>query len=142
MSKPLNFSASEFVPRFKAPGQTAPPAPLERPEQTEAPKPAPTITLNFGGSKPTPPPVPEPAAPPPDSGGSQAKSEATPPSSAGKAAPAASSGAAAGGSKTFTMDRAKADAAQIQQHVNDAVDEETLKDLYGESTSPTPSTPC
>ena len=142
MSKPLNFAASEFVPRFKVPGQTAPPAPLERPEQTEAPPPPPTITLNIGGSKSAQPPAPAPAAASRDDGEAPAKSEATPPSSAGKVAAAAKSSAAAaaaaaaaGGSKTFSMDRAKTDASQIHQHVKEAVDEDTLKDLYGERMS-------
>ncbi|KAG8682196.1 hypothetical protein FRC09_016952, partial [Ceratobasidium sp. 395] len=63
----LNPGAFEFIPgqAFRLPRPAAPaaqpPAPIERPEPTEAPKPAPTISLNIGGARPPAPPVDVPA---------------------------------------------------------------------------------
>ncbi|RPD67335.1 eukaryotic polypeptide chain release factor 3 [Lentinus tigrinus ALCF2SS1-7] len=151
MSK-LNANAFSFVPgqAFRVPQQQPaqpPPAPLERPPQTEAPAPPPTISLNIGGSKPAPPastapsqtatvslniggskpapsPAPAPSAPTP------AKADAPPAAEPAKPA-AASTPTPSASSKSFTLERAKTDAATIAQDVRNAVDEEVLKDLYG-----------
>lgn len=159
MSK-LNANAFSFVPGqgFRLPSQPAaqgppPPAPIERPAQAEAPAPAPTISLNIGGSKPAPPPAPAPAAPSapaPTAVKSEAPSaSATPvrpqspvPQSSGTSTPAkaatktAAKPAAAQGSSAnaFTLERAKNDTTAIAQEVQNAVDEATLKDLYGNGT--------
>ncbi|GJE84079.1 eukaryotic polypeptide chain release factor 3 [Phanerochaete sordida] len=158
MSK-LNANAFSFVPgQFRLPQQqpgqaTPPPAPLERVPQTEAPAPPPTISLNIGGSKPTPAPAPAsaptpaPAAPTPAPHSEVPSATATPPRSqspaptAGsgsatpaKAAPkaAAKSGLSQGSSaNTFSLERAKTDTTAIAQEVQNAVDEATLKDLFG-----------
>ncbi|KAI0701824.1 P-loop containing nucleoside triphosphate hydrolase protein [Cytidiella melzeri] len=138
----LNANAFSFVPGqvFRAPAiaqpQAPPPPPLERPEQTEAPRPAPTISLNIGGAKPAPPPAaptPVPSAAPPPA---QPVVSAPPPQAAAdvtsKAEPATASGnAKSSGSATFTLERAKTDTTAIAREVQAAVDEETLKDLYG-----------
>ena len=141
MSK-LNIGASEFVPgRFRfaqpqAPLQPPPPdmQPIERPTQTEAPAKPPTISLNIGGSKPAPPPAvkAEPEAPP-----AQAPAAAPVAPKPTPAAPTQSKPvpAAAQPSKTFTTERSKADAAALQQEVHTIVDQDTLKDLYGDGTS-------
>lgn len=141
MSK-LNIGASEFVPgRFRtfvpqAPLQPPPPGmqPIERPEQTEAPAKAPTISLSIGGSKPAAPPVAklEPEVIP-----AKASVAATAPKPTPAAAPAqpkitVAQPTAAQGSKTFTTERAKTDATAVHQEVHSIVDQETLKDLYGE----------
>lgn len=142
MSK-LNVGASEFVPGrpFRYAPQQAPPPPtlqpVEREEQDEAPPPAPTITLNIGGSKPPPPPpadvsdpekdlqrVEQPPAPP--SAAATAAAVAKPSAPASTATPSAPS-------KTFSTEKAKTDAAAIQQHVHTIADQETLKDLFGDS---------
>ncbi|KAI0368109.1 eukaryotic polypeptide chain release factor 3 [Pilatotrama ljubarskyi] len=158
----LNANAFSFVPgqAFRVPQQEQqqppqaappPPQPIERPPQTEAPAPPPTITLNIGGSKPTPKPSSRPPSPPPtislNIGGSKpapAPSADTPspapaapkpsasaassaqPSAKGSPAPASSAP-----SKTLTLERAKTDTAAIAQEVKNAADEETLKDLFG-----------
>lgn len=153
MSK-LNANAFTFVPgQFRAPQQPAaqgppPPAPLERPAQTEAPPPAPTISLNIGGSKP-PAPAPAPSAPAPAAPSSQPPSAAATPPRSQSPAPAASSGASTpakaaakpaakstlsqstGPTSTFSLERAKTDTTAVAQEVQNAVDEATLKDLYG-----------
>ncbi|KAJ7937073.1 eukaryotic polypeptide chain release factor 3 [Mycena leptocephala] len=117
MSK-LNAGAFEFVPGrgFVQPqAPPPPPEPLERPEQTEAPRPAPTISLNIGGSKPTPPAA-APAAP-----------AAAPPPSVGvnPSAPAAPS-------KTFSTEKSKTDTSAIVQEVRTVADDAVLEDLYGD----------
>ncbi|KAF7313307.1 Eukaryotic polypeptide chain release factor 3 [Mycena chlorophos] len=130
MSK-LNASAFEFVPgrSFAPPTQNAqpPPPPVERPEQVEAPRPPPTISLNIGGApKPAPAPAPaaQPAAKPPPAA-------AAPPKPAAPAAPAQSS--APTQSKTFSMDRSKTDTNAIANEVRSAADEAVLEDLYGDA---------
>ncbi|KAH9912629.1 eukaryotic polypeptide chain release factor 3 [Epithele typhae] len=147
MSK-LNANAFSFVPTqaFKTPQQPAqpPPPPIERPPQTEAPAPAPTISLNIGGSRPPPSSVPAPA--PTISlniGGSKPAPAPVPspspaPAPKVKAEPALASvpeskpaAASAAPSKTFTLDRAKTDTAAIAQEVRTAADDEVLKDLFG-----------
>ncbi|KAI5118780.1 hypothetical protein M0805_005661 [Coniferiporia weirii] len=137
----LNIGASEFVPgqfRYAAPAQPAQPLPppIERPEQTEAPPPPPTITLNIGGSKPTPPPpapVPAPERVPAKAAVPSAANPPAPkPAQAAPSKASAPSSAAGAGSKTFTTERAKTDAHQIIQDVHSVVDQETLKDLFGD----------
>lgn len=150
MSK-LNANAFSFVPgqAFRVPQQPAaqgppPPAPLERLPQTEAPPPPPTISLNIGGSKPVAPPAPAPAAPP-----VQAPSATATPPRSQSPAPAASSGTStpskqaakpsaksglaqqSGTATSFSLERAKNDTAAIAREVHSAVDETTLRDLYG-----------
>ncbi|KAF9451695.1 eukaryotic polypeptide chain release factor 3 [Macrolepiota fuliginosa MF-IS2] len=137
----LNASAYEFVPGrgFVAsqPQQPQQPPPLERPEQTEAPRPPPTISLNIGGSKPPTPatptlaprlaaPTPSPAALTPAKSTPQSSKPATPkPQTTIKAETAGAS------SKTFTSEKAKTDAAAIAQDVKNAADQAVLEDLYG-----------
>ncbi|CDO71362.1 hypothetical protein BN946_scf184908.g120 [Trametes cinnabarina] len=129
MSK-LNINAFEFVPGrgFQAPQQQQPAQPplqpIERPPQTEAPAPPPTISLNIGGSKPTPKPTPPSTRP------------SSPPSTislniASSAKTSAKASSAAPPSKTLTLERAKTDTAAVAQEVRNAADEEVLKDLYG-----------
>lgn len=152
----LNANAFSFVPgQFRGPQQPTtqppPPAPLERPPPTEAPAPAPTISLNIGGSKPAAPappaPVPAPAAP----SSATPSAAATPPRSQSPV-PAPSSGAStpvkapvkvaaksglsqqSGPSTTYTLERAKTDTAAVAQEVQNALDEATLKDLFGNGT--------
>ncbi|KAI0751601.1 eukaryotic polypeptide chain release factor 3 [Daedaleopsis nitida] len=154
----LNANAFSFVPGqgFRIPQQQPaqpPPPPLERPPQTEAPAPAPTISLNIGGSKPAPPPSApsQPATISLNIGGDKSSAPApTPASSApapAKAAPkadapsesqpanasASTPAPAAASSKAFTLDRAKTDTAAVAQDVRNAADEEILKDLYGQA---------
>lgn len=135
----LNPGAFEFVPgqafRFKAPQQSAtpnapaqpaqPPQPIERPEPTEAPRPAPTISLSIGGSKPTPPPA--------------AAQEQTPVTTEAKPAPPPAkqkdATAARGKEKfNFTADKSKTTVEAVVQEQQNLVDEDTLKDLYGDNT--------
>ncbi|KAG5646619.1 translation termination factor GTPase eRF3 [Asterophora parasitica] len=134
MSK-LNAGAFEFVPgrgfgaRPPPPVQQTPP-PLERPEQTEAPRPPPTISLNIGGSKPTPAPTPEPkpVAPKP-------AAAPTPTPAAAPAAPTpttSKSSTPAPASKTFSTQKAKTDANAIAQELKTLADQAVLDDLYGD----------
>lgn len=116
MSK-LNASAFEFVPgkAFSPPQTQQPiPEPIERPELTEAPKPAPTISLNIGAPKPQAPVSQAPEAP----------SKPTQPPPKSKADPPAPS-------KTFSLEKSKTDTTTIAQEVRAAVDETVLEDLYG-----------
>ena len=128
MSK-LNANAFSFVPgrSFAPPAQpqAPPPAPLERPEQTEAPRPPPTISLSIGGPKPVPAPAPAPAPQAP-------KIEKSTPK---PATPKPESGAP---SKTFSTDRAKTDTNTIAQEVKNAADLAVLEDLYGSCASLSP----
>ncbi|KAJ6515918.1 P-loop containing nucleoside triphosphate hydrolase protein [Mycena sanguinolenta] len=120
MSK-LNAGAFEFVPgrSFAAPQKPAqpPPPPIERPEQTEAPRPPPTISLNIGGAKPT---VPAPAPTPP------APVAAPPAASVAKTAPPAAP------SKTFSLEKSKTDTIAIAKEVRNAADDAVLEDLFGD----------
>ena len=152
MSK-LNINAFEFVPgrSFKIPTPSQPPSepaqsplqPLERPEQTDAPKPAPTISLNIGGSKP-PQPVPEPPleSMPKPSTESKEASNLTPapaaappkqPSSTQSSAPPTSTPSPAPSTKAynFTAGKAKTDTDAIAQEVHKVVDSEVIGDLFG-----------
>ncbi|KAL5530463.1 SUP35 [Sanghuangporus sanghuang] len=142
----LNSNAAEFVPgKFRLTPQFSqaqpPPAPIERPEQGEAPKPPPTITLNIGGSKLTPPP-PAPApvsaplptvpalapAPAPAAVPAPTPAQPTPP----KTSAPPSEKAVSVKSKAFTTERAKTDATRVVEEVHANADEATLKDLYGD----------
>ncbi|KAF7352813.1 Eukaryotic polypeptide chain release factor 3 [Mycena venus] len=122
MSK-LNASAFEFVPGrgFITPQQPPPPPPepIERPEQTEAPRPPPTISLNIGGAKPTPPAAPAPAA-------TAATPAAAPP------APSIVKTSTAAPSKTFSTEKSKTDTTAIAQEVRTVADDAVLEDLYGD----------
>ncbi|KAH8830821.1 P-loop containing nucleoside triphosphate hydrolase protein [Flagelloscypha sp. PMI_526] len=151
MSK-LNPGAFEFVPGRGFGAPPAAPAPAQPPvqqrqEATEAPAPAPTISLNIGGS-PRPPPVQRPEAtsapapaptvslniggkPAPASSASNpaASSASQPPS---QPAVATKSKSDAAPSKTFTMDRSKTDTSAIAEEVAQVADESVLTDLYGD----------
>lgn len=150
MGSRLNPNAFNFVPgqTFRVPPtQPAQPTqpPIERPVPTEAPPPAPTISLNIGGSKPAPAPAPTPApakpAPAPAAAPAPAPvkelAHAVPTSkpSSGTSSPAPR---IAEKSTTFTLERAKTDTSAIAQEVQNAVDEATLSDLYGNGVSPRP----
>ncbi|KAF9075857.1 P-loop containing nucleoside triphosphate hydrolase protein [Rhodocollybia butyracea] len=141
MSK-LNAGAFEFVPGkgFVVPShiaeqaQASQPQPIERPEQTEAPRPPPTISLSIGGSKP-PTAQPAPAATPlhasaPAPAPSQPKSTSTPAKVAAKPKsdlPAPSTAP----SKTFSLEKSKTDTTAIAKEVQAAADKAVLEDLYG-----------
>ncbi|KAL5527122.1 SUP35 [Sanghuangporus baumii] len=143
----LNSNAAEFVPgKFRVTPQFSqaqpPPAPIERPEQGEAPKPPPTITLNIGGSKPaSPPSAPAPApvsAPPPAAPAPAPAPAASPaptpaqPTPSKTSAPPPPEKAASIKSKASTTERAKTDATRVVEEVHANADEATLKDLYGD----------
>lgn len=151
MSK-LNANAFSFVPgqsfKYQPPPQQQqqPPAPnpalvpIERPPQEVAPAPAQTITLNIGGSKPTPPATPPPAqkvnpqvarVAPAQTRNAPTSPSPTPPPSTVKLIPPTSSSPAPGASSVFTLERAKTDTTSIVQEVLSVADESTLKDLYG-----------
>ncbi len=128
MSK-LNPTAFSFVPgqRVAAPQQppSTPPAlqPIIRPEQTEAPPPPPTISLNIG-SKPSlhssTPAVSHPI-PAPVKKIDESHKPATKTAKADVSAP----------SKTFTTEKAKTDTTSIAQDVRNAADQAVLEDLFG-----------
>lgn len=138
----LNPGAFEFVPgqAFRLPRPVAPPAaatpplaPIERPEQTEAPKPAPTISLNIGGARPPAPPA---AAPAPVS------AQAPTPAPAPKPAPEANEEPASTRPKEkfdFTSAKAKTNVDAVMEETKALVDEDTLKDLYGDSAPVDPN---
>ncbi|KAI0326657.1 eukaryotic polypeptide chain release factor 3 [Cubamyces sp. BRFM 1775] len=155
MSK-LNANAFSFVPgqAFRVPQQQQPPQaaqpplqPIERPPQTEAPAPAPTISLNIGGSKPaparapSPPPTislniggskPAPAAPANAQSSAPTPAASKPVTSETKApAKATATPSQSASSKTLTLERAKTDTAAVANEVKTVADEEVLKDLYG-----------
>ena len=116
MSK-LNPAAFSFVPgqRFTQPQQ-----PTERPEQTEAPPPAPTMTLSIGNKQ-----IP-PAATISDPTPSK-KAEENSKSTAVKITKADVSAS----SKTFTTEKAKSDTNTVAQEVKCAADRAVLEDLFG-----------
>ncbi|KAK0190772.1 P-loop containing nucleoside triphosphate hydrolase protein [Armillaria mellea] len=122
----LNAGAFEFVPgrAFGAPPpvqQPPPPPPVERPEQLEAPRPPPTISLNIGGSRPSPSPSP---APPAAKRVQEKPKESPPATPKPKNDPAPPS-------KTFTLEKAKTDTTAIAQEVKAVADQTVLDDLYG-----------
>ncbi|GLB33778.1 putative elongation factor Tu C-terminal domain [Lyophyllum shimeji] len=134
MSK-LNPGAFEFVPGRgfvvpQPPPQQLPP-PIERAEQTEAPRPAPTISINIGGTKPAPPP---PAAvPAPQTEVNVELKPAPVPARVPAAAPPTTSkpNTPAPASKTFTTQKSKTDTNAIAQEVQKVADQAVLDDLYG-----------
>jgi peptide chain release factor subunit 3 len=140
MAGRLNAKAFEFVPgqAFKVPQQPQwPPQPdlqpIERPEQTEAPKPAPSISINIGGSRPSlpaaeppPPAAPKPKQPPPPPA---AKPVVSAPTSAPTSHP--SSPAPPAKAYNFSTEKAKTDTDAVVQEVHKTADSETLGDLYG-----------
>ncbi|CAE6421860.1 Eukaryotic peptide chain release factor GTP-binding subunit AltName: Full=ERF-3 [Rhizoctonia solani AG-1 IB] len=137
----LNPGAFEFVPgqafRFKAPQQPAAPStpgqsaqpqePVERPEPTEAPRPAPSISISIGGSKPAPTPAAAPIA---------VQGEKAAPESKPTAPTKPKEAAAAARPKdkfNFTADKSKTTVEALLNEQQNLVDEETLKDLYGDN---------
>lgn len=131
----LNAKAFEFVPgqAFKIPSNPQQPSqpelrPVERPEQTVPPKPAPTISLSIGGSRPSqpaaepPPPVPKPNQQPHILDASK-PSASTPPSRSSPAPPAKS--------YNFSTEKSKTDTDAVAQEVHKTADSETLGDLFG-----------
>ncbi|KAJ8482219.1 hypothetical protein ONZ51_g5483 [Trametes cubensis] len=131
MSK-LNANAFSFVPgqAFRKLPAPAPTISLNiggsRPPVDRAPSPPPTISLNIGGSKPAPAApanaqssAPTPAASKPATSETKAAAKAT-------ATPSQSAS-----SKTLTLERAKTDTAAVANEVKSVADEEVLKDLYG-----------
>lgn len=135
MSK-LNAGAYEFVPGrgFVLPEQKVVQSlpPLERPEQTEAPRPPPTISLNIGLPKPQPPADPNPPLLPTQEPGLSPTPATTlhPPT---PSAPAASKAASAPvtPNKTFSTEKSKTDTNAIAQEVKAVADRAILEDLYG-----------
>jgi len=126
MSK-LNPGAFSFVPGGRpALSQPDQPqlTPIERPEQTEAPRPPPTLTI---GRAPAPAPAAPTSAPAPEQ-------VAAPP--AQKPAPAVKISKAEGGTKAFTAERAKTDVSAVARDVQAAADAEVIKELYGQSKYP------
>ncbi|KAF8604971.1 eukaryotic polypeptide chain release factor 3 [Ceratobasidium sp. AG-I] len=149
----LNPGAFAFVPgqAFRIPrpaAQTPPPPaqPVERPEQTEAPRPAPTISLNIGGARPPPvpaaAPTPPPAAAPVPAPVAPAQAQAPVPAPSAQPAPAPAKEAAAPRPKekfNFTADKAKTNVDAVLKDAQENVDEDTLKDLYGDSAAVDPN---
>jgi peptide chain release factor subunit 3 len=134
MSK-LNPTAFSFVPgqRFAVPQkqpQQPPFPPIERPEQTEAPLPPPTISLNIGGTS-TPPtssqiqPTYKPSPPAAQMVVEEAKSAPLKPPKTE--------------SKTFSLEKAKTDTNAIAQEVKTVADQAVVEDLYGNSSYSTRS---
>jgi peptide chain release factor subunit 3 len=130
----LNAGAFEFVPgksfgvpRVPPATSTPPPEPVDRPVQEEAPPPAPTITLNIGGSKPSPTPPRVPQSQPPIVPVSTSK-PATVSSQNSSVVPNAS----ATSSKTFSTAKAKTDTTAIAQEVHTVADQAVVKDLFGD----------
>ncbi|CAE6429775.1 unnamed protein product [Rhizoctonia solani] len=103
-----------------------PQAPIERPEPTEAPRPAPSISISIGGSKPAPPPT--------DVAPVEAQQQKPVPES--KPAPPAKQNDAAARPKdkfNFTADKSKTTVEAVLNEQQTLVDEDTLKDLYGDN---------
>jgi peptide chain release factor subunit 3 len=130
-----------FVPAAQQQAASPPPPPIERPAQTEAPAPAPTISLNIGGARPTPASGPaqtislsiggsKPATPTPPPVVAPAAPKGTP-SPATNAPATTVKVEASTASKTFTTDRAKTDTNAIAQEVKTAADLAVIEDLYG-----------
>ena len=139
----LNAGAFEFVPgrTFKTPAQP-PPEPTPQPVQPPLPSldslgPPQTISLNIGGSKPTPPATPPVSQqsqpqqhPPPKPQTSTPKPDASPvPTTTTKLPPPSSNTTS---SKTFTLEKAKTDTTAIANELHTVADQDTLKDLFGD----------
>ena len=136
MSK-LNAGAFAFVPgRGSIPqsSQSQPTPPLERPEKSETPRPAPTIFLNIGGTAPPSTPTPAlapiisatPAAQPSRSSQVLEAPLSLPPQTKKTDIPRSTKP-----SKTFTTERAKTDTNTITQEIKTVADRAILEDLYG-----------
>ncbi|KAF9058167.1 eukaryotic polypeptide chain release factor 3 [Panaeolus papilionaceus] len=126
----LNPGASSFVPSWGAPKPPTPQpqlVPVERPEQTEAPRPPPTISLGSIGasSAPPQPPAPAPVEPAP-------QPAVAAPAPAASPAPKTVKPAAPTTSKTFTTEKAKTDTSAIAAEVKALADQATLEDLFGQ----------
>ncbi|KAJ3810018.1 eukaryotic polypeptide chain release factor 3 [Lentinula lateritia] len=147
MSK-LNAGAFEFVPgkSFALPpqnfqqSQASLPPPIERPEQTEAPRPPPTISLSIGGSKPsatTPAVQPNPAAAvsslhTPTSTPASSHTKSTPvPAKTSVKVKSDSPAPPTAPSKTFSLEKSKTDTNAIAKEVQAAADKAVLDDLFG-----------
>lgn len=129
MSK-LNAGAFEFVPgkRFTIPQEQSAPPPIDRPEQTEAPPPPPTISLNIGGAKPTPvPPVSTP-----ELSKNEVKKTTVLASTPTPATTSKPSTPTPVPSKTFSTQKSKTDTAAIAKEVETVADQAVLDDLYGQ----------
>lgn len=139
----LNAAAFEFVPgkSFKPPPIQSVPEPAPQPAQSSLPSldnqgPPQVISLNIGGSKPTPPATPP--APqqllrqktqPPKSQTPTPKPDASPaPATTIKLQPAGSNVTS---SKNFTIEKAKTDTTVISNELHAVADRDTLKDLFG-----------
>lgn len=138
MSK-LNAGAFSFVPGRSfippQPSQNQPPPPLERLEQIEVPRPAPTISLNIGGTPSSSTPAPVTSAAPaaqtakpsrPLQGSEESSNH---PSQTKKTDIPVSTSIKP--SKTFTTERAKTDTNAIAQEVKAVADRAVLEDLFG-----------
>lgn len=150
MSGGLNPGAFAFVPGRgfgRLPPQQQPqqqpqyPAqPVEPLEQTTAPPPPPTISLNIGRpAANAPPPAPAPTISLNIGGAKPQTTPAPPPVATAPAKPAAATAdpvASSAATKTtafnFSAEKAKTDADAILQEQLTVADEDTLKDLYGE----------
>jgi peptide chain release factor subunit 3 len=140
----LNAGAFEFVPgkSHKAPTQP-PPEPAPQPVQPSLPSldnpgPPQTISLNIGGSKPTPPatpPLPQQSQPqkpsPPKAQTPTPKPDAAPApaTTTAKLQPPSSN---ATSSKVFTLEKAKTDTTAISNELIAVADQDTLKELFGD----------
>ncbi|KAF8487577.1 P-loop containing nucleoside triphosphate hydrolase protein [Gautieria morchelliformis] len=132
----LNAKAFEFVPgqAFKVPSQPPQPPqpelqPVERPEQAEPPKPAPTISINIGGSRPS-----QPAAePPPRVSKPKQPSQIHDAPKPSVSAPASHSSSPAPPTKAFNFsaEKSKTDTDAVAQEVHKTADSETVGDLFG-----------
>lgn len=132
----LNAKAFEFVPgqAFKIPSQPPQPPqpellPVERPEQTEPPKPAPTISLNIGGSRPHQ----LAAEPPPPASKDKEPSQTPIPPKPSASAPTSHPPSPAPPAKSynFSAEKSKTDTDAVAQEVHKTADSETLGDLFG-----------
>jgi len=127
MASNLNAGASEFVPgRFNRNIQQLPlPAPLERPQQTDAPLLPPTISLNIGGAKPATSisitSTQSSTVPPPEL--------ATPRSQTTLKVEAAGTTSQ---SSSFSTEKAKTDTSTVASDVKSAADQAVIEDLYGD----------
>jgi peptide chain release factor subunit 3 len=135
MSK-LNPTAFSFVPgqRLTIPQQQLQPLPppIERPEQTEAPTPPPTISLNIGGTSalPASPQIQYTAHLPPPAAQTVVGEAKPGPQRPPKTEPSAPS-------KTFSLEKAKTDTNAVAQEVKAVADQAVVEDLYGNSSYPT-----
>lgn len=138
-----NANAAAFVPSFARPSQPKPEptiVPVIRQEQTEAPRPPPTLSLSSMTSKPAPPPAardeesavaskPNPVQPAPVLSSAPSPQPAKIAKNVSKPAPSQSNEAS---SKTFTTAKAKTTADAVKDTVHAVADQETLKDLFGD----------